>query len=190
MQQTADLSLTEIIRDTLLTRLFKDQKEFWFNKLNILAGNNAQFHGELVGTINWFGIHYLGKNWRGNYSVPFLDFTFLTLHPEYPDLEKDLLVVVAELSELETEEYEANRFLSGLVLFPAPVRVFQKILGKQLFSECKQELEQYLINSRNFTWDANSQVAIATYVEQHDYILKAMNQRLLVNLITRDHNRQ
>jgi hypothetical protein len=94
------------------------------------------------------------------------------------------------MSQLEIEEYEASRFLSGLVLFPAPIKTFRKVLGRQLFGECEQEIEEHLSNVINSPWDANAQAAITTYVAHHDYILKAMNQRLLINLITRDQIRQ
>jgi len=191
MPPTTEFSYAEIIRHTLLTHLYGDQELFWGFKLNEFAFINADYHNK---TGEWFGIHYLGKNWLGRdpwelYSEE--DAVFLTLHPEYePIIEKELLIIINELSQLEIEKYEASRFLSGLVLFPAPITVFQKVLGRQLFSECEKELEQYIINTSNFSWDTNSQAAIMTYVEQHEYILKAMNQRLLVNLITRDHNRQ
>ena len=193
MPPATRFSYAEIIRHTLLKHLYKDQEIFWENKLADIALTNAKYHNR---TGEQYGIHYLGKNWKGK-SLIFIDladedYVYLTLHDEYePIIEKELLIVVNELSQLEIEKYEASRFLSGLVLFPAPIDIFQKVLGRQLFSECEQELEQYILNTRSdFTWDANSQVAITTYIEQHDYILKAMNQRLLVNLITRDHNRQ
>jgi hypothetical protein len=188
MPQTVQLSLAEIIRDTLLNRLFKIQIKFWKKKLDPIINTNAANQG--VGLGNMLGIHYLGKNWRGSRFPAVTDCTYLPLASDSSEFEKELLMIVNELAQLEAEEYEASRFLSGLVLFPAPVEVFQKVLGRQLFSECEQEIQNNLLSAPNYTWDANAQNAIMTYVNHHDYILTTMNQRLLVNLITQDQTRQ
>ena len=112
--------------------------------------------------------------------------SYLTLHDEYaPEIEKELLIITNELAQLELEQYETSRFLSGLVLFPAPIEVFQTILGRELAQECEKELAN-ITTDPNYQWDCNAQAALTTYVAHHDYILKAMKQRLLLNMITRD----
>lgn len=181
---------TEIIRDTLLRALYAEQDRYWCLKLQDIVVENARYHER---TGEQYGIHYLGKDW---FPVPGIERTatepwdlihYLPLHPDYaPKIEQKLLEIVNEISLLETEQYECSRFLSGLVLFPAPLDVFAKVLGKQLFQECEKDLAQHVLDAPNYAWDSNAQAALTTYVAAHNYILKAMKQRLLINMITRD----
>jgi hypothetical protein len=194
MPQKIEYTQAEIIRDTLLRNLYAKQEKYWRTALRDIVITNANHHGR---TGERYGIHYLAQDWYPGAPVNKALFNeanlieYLPLHPEYAvEVEKELLTVVNELAQLELEEYECSRFLSGLVLFPAPIEVFHKILGTELFQECEKELAQHVINDPDYHWDANAQAALSTYVAQHDYILKAMKQRLLMNMITRDQIRQ
>ena len=186
-------SFREIFRAILLDRLFVPQREYWKTKLQDIIDTNRIMHGKRSN--HPYGIHYLNRNWEGNRENEWGEEPiFLSLHPEILHKEKEILEIVGQLAELETEEYEVNRFLSGLVLFPAPFKVFEKILGKQLSEEIssvtllRPGLQED--HEESMPWDENANSAIMTYVKQHDYVLKVMNQRLVINLITRDQIRQ
>lgn len=193
MPPNADHTYTEIIRDALLRVLYRKQEKYWRGKLLPIVLENAQYHNR---TGEVYGIHYLGQDWTTSITIAIpaerlIEVQYLPLHPDFaPKIEPELKLIVWELAQLELEEYECSRFLSGLVLFPAPIEVFAKILGKQLFQECEKELAQYVLNSPNYAWDSNAQAALTTYIAHHEYILKGMNQRLLMNMITRDQIRQ
>jgi hypothetical protein len=197
MPPGTNITNNEIIRVTVLRKLYLKQEKYWRTELKGIVLCNARYHNR---TAEKFGIHYLGKNWYPGrhldqaFDEAYHDVQYLTLHPGYiqhaPEIEKKLLSICNELAQLELEEYECGRFLSGLVLFPAPLDVFEQILGQEIFEECKRELAQQLNNAPNYSWDANAQAALTTYVAHHDYILKAMRQRLLMNMITRDQIRQ
>jgi hypothetical protein len=187
MPHEIEYAYTEIIRDTLLWALYADQDCYWSKKLAVIVVENARYHGR---TGESYGIHYLGKDW-----LPFVfesdSVQCLPLHPDYAlEIEQELLRIVNELAQLELEQYECSRFLSGLVLFPAPLDVFAKVLGSQLFQECEKDLAHHVSTAPNYSWDANTEAALATYIAAHQYILKAMKQRLLTNMITRDQIRQ
>ena len=184
-------SIRETFLMILLDRLFISQREFWRNKLQNFSNTNRIMHGRF--SDHAYGIHYLNRNWEGNSENLWTeDPIFLTIHPKLLDREKEILEIVGQLAVLETEEYEVNRFLSGLVLFPAPFRVLEKILGKELSTEIRSEfrikgsLNLQEVYEDSSPWDENADKAIMTYVNQHKYILTIMNQRLVTNMITQD----
>lgn len=189
-------SYREHFREVLLQHLYQPQETHWEKELQTLININTSCYGKL--TNPFIGIHYLNKNWSVIAKLDLnFNITYLTLHPDFLPKEAELLEVVGQLSELEAEKYEVSRFLSGLVLFPAPVKVLQDVLGKQLSQEiCSEFLtKQYLskeVDLREYyedlssAWDDNAQTALMTYVDQHKYLLKLVNQRLLINLISQD----
>jgi hypothetical protein len=195
MPPEIEFTYTEIIRDTLLRELYADQESYWCAQLQPLVTQNTAYHQRALSEL--YGIHYLGKDWypvpglNRIYTEPWELIYYLPLHPDLaPEIEPKLLFIINELSQLKLEEYECSRFLAGLVLFPAPLHVFAQVLGKQLFQKCEEDLAQHVMNNQEYAWDANTQAALTTYVAHHEYILKAMQQRLLINMITRDQIRQ
>jgi len=194
MRPTTEPSTREIFRAILLDHLFIPQREYWKTKLQSFIDTNRIYHGKRLN--HPYGIHYLNQNWEGNRENEWGEDTiFLSLHPEILDKEKEILEIVGQLSELEAEEYEVNRFLSGLILFSAPFEIFERVLGKQLSEEIRASIlavkpDLLEIHETRNPWDDNSKRALMTYVDQHEYVLKAMNQRLVINLITRDQIRQ
>lgn len=185
MEPETNPDFRSAMQHILLDRLFTLQTKFWKQELATIIAENAAHHGRRTGP---FAINYLGKNWiaediEAQVKNPHF---ILPLHTDYPELEKNMLRVTAELAELEIEEYEADRFLAGLILFPAPPSIFKKILGGQLSNEIHNLLEVNSHETTTHLWDENTQAALTTYTHQHAYILKAMNERILLNLITQD----
>lgn len=198
--QQGDKSYREIFREIILHHLYQPQEKYWTKELSKLILANTHYHGKSSEFIA--GIHYLNQNWSDitDYCTNNFEAVFLPLHPDFLLQENKLLEVVGQLSELEAEKYEISRFISGLILFPVPIKVLQNILGSQLSQEIGHEFltEQYFTGDAylgesfedpypyTVTWDDNTHTALTTYIDQHKYLLKVINQRLLINLISQD----
>lgn len=171
----------ERIKDSLMVKLYDAQLIYWNRKLIVLASKNTDCHGRT----GVYKIHYKGRNWdhqtmnfgeRGHSNL------FLRLHPDFPELEKEMEVIANEFEDLRDERYESERFLSGLVILPIPPHVFKDILGGTLYDVCSSYIER-LAEYTSIKWDTNTRVTVHTYCDSNKDILQTMNKRLIANLI-------
>lgn len=180
-------TIRECVRDGLLSQLYDDQYKYWHKQLNEIAQENSLTYGN---TKSPFGLFYLGKVWVGDpdylsgINKALYSFPLQTLGGE---LEKRLISVVAELSELDNEKYEVTRFISGLLSLAGNLHTILEHLGSQLYSICKEYLNGYqyiehLDESANLLKLSKHQIKL--YVEKHTYIIDSMRARLVLNLIS------
>lgn len=193
----------ETALENMISSLYGDHLQFWFNQLKPLIIENSQLQGH-VGfsareAIN-YGIFYACRAWvnpqfKESYSFEYAltnrngeGFEIVPLCPDNPDLETRLIRVTANLGELDIEIYEAKRFLGSLLQFPAPESVYQDILGTILFDQLAQPFHVLDQKRANITgkWNAHYQIALDTFTKEHDFIVNQMCSRILTNLMTAD----
>lgn len=183
---STDLNTREQVIDLIHNDLYAPHWKFWHKKLKTLIEQNGDFHGR-PRQINQ-GIFYAGQAWfiPTYVLVDASEFDIIPLHPEYPNLEKDAIKITANLSELDIETYEVKRFLAGLMLFPAPQDVMKTLLGSALYGRIGKFYQTLDGENKRHVWNDAVSTAFHAYAKEHDYLINAMCQRVMMNLITRD----
>jgi len=188
----------KIIKDTLMTKLFNKQLLFWNNKLHDISYDNAKSFGRLVSSNieneNWWEylIFYRNRKWHPVYLDTMNDpetAQCLPLNEDQPNFTKRMNRIADELTELREEIYEAERFLSGLVLFNAPPNIFKKIMGDTLFGAIKKELDESTYTVTYTHPDSipavmDAEFSLQVYADTNVRIIQAMNERIVLNLLT------
>lgn len=178
------------IKLKLMELLYQEQMKYWNTRLMRVSRMNKQAHGRWD-RLN-YAVYFNDKVWRPEH----LDWTkndesayCLELHPSNPELAAEMRIISEELGEIEEERYEADRFLSGLVLFKCPPNVFHQVLGDTLYAPCRREFEEFCSQYPTSGWDRNGEFSMNIFVEKNKNIITAMKERLLVNLVTKDERR-
>jgi len=192
---TTNLACRETIINSIIEQLYRPHWNYWHKNLGTIIQENKDYHGR-KGNKEDFGIYYAGKAW----FIPKLirtgegplgsetasEFNILPMHNKYPDMEKRLIKVTSNIAELDVETYEVNRFLAGLLLFPAPLELLETILGPSLYSHIGQCLEELTEDLKQHIWNDHTEIALQTYAKEHDYLIDAMCQRVMMSLIIGD----
>lgn len=168
--------------------LYKPHLDFWNKKLATVILKNLQYHGRGNSDplVRQTGIFYANEPW----FIPVFgrseayEFDIVPLHPEATDLEEDLIKITANLGELDVEIYEVRRFLAGLFMFAAPLEEFENLFGHSLFNKISEPLRHMTQDYRNRVWNDGMKKSFKTYTEEHDYLITAMCQRIMMNLLT------
>lgn len=179
-----------IIKGSLMSRLYEAQMEYWNLRLKKLSQKNAQSFGR--SDDDNYAIYFENRKWKAE----FLDWTdnestmfCLPLNPECPELKEDMEEIALQFGNLREEKYEADRFLAGLMLFRVPARAFRKILGSTLYTACKPHMENAVDSATGrpyyeVEWDEGTKKSLITYMKKNMRIVRAMQERVLFNLIT------
>jgi hypothetical protein len=182
--EVTTVNFREKIRDILMDRLYSSQLAYWEHQVDVFAKKNATRHGHALidDESVCYGVNYLGKNW-GSQDDHTVTLFSLPLAEEGGEDEEEFLEMTIELGELEAESYIAGRFLANLVMHDASPEAFEEALGRSLFGECSEvlDIQKQLVDR---IWNENALISFKTYVEEHEYIIKAMNERLMMNLLT------
>ena len=177
-----NLTDKEILVNATIRALYFEHHEFWLKRLTHLIAKNNESLGKAIHPREG-AIHYAGKVWFRPWmeATEPDDFQISQVHPEH---EKECIEITAELGELEVEQYEVERFMSGLLLFEAPVFEIKKALGAELIDEIERSEKVSFDSLGNSAGVLNNQtMALHVYVNQHQYIIDAMNERILGNMI-------
>jgi len=177
-----------VMKELLMTQLYKLQIEYWNKAFNIVADKNAQNHGRC----ERYNVYYNNKRYYPLVfewcDEPINPNQFcLPMHTDFPEELEDMKEIASEMDEITDEKYETERFLAGLITFPAPPEIFAEILGDTLYSTIAGEMEEHAANYEYSSfWNARQEVSLRTFMENKNYIVQAMRQRILLNLITLD----
>lgn len=190
---TTDLNLRELVIDKIIQNLYSPHWNYWFKKLAIIIAKNCDAQNRQGTTpLTTFGIFYAGQSWYlpifehpilGKMVIEESSVEILQLSPDVPGLEKDLLQTTINLSELDVETYEVKRFLAGLLLFPAPGSIMEALLGSALYGRIKGHYQELAGENANHIWNDATAFAFHTYAKEHDYLIDAMCQRVMMNLL-------
>ncbi len=169
-----------LIKDTLMLKLYQQQILKWNKALYVLGQKNASTYSNIdLHTI--YSIQYKGHIYTPEGSdKTWLESKYVcSLNPNYSQFVEKMERIAYELNSMKTERYESERFLSGFVLFTATPATYERILGTILYSAIKLILEehQWLVNN------AEEDRSINTYARHNKFIIKTMQERLLLNLI-------
>lgn len=169
-----------------MRKLYTDQLRYWNGELAQLSKDNADSLGR-----GFDGYHYAIFWNNKSYAPEKLDWTpsiekayCLPLNPRLPKLASRMQRIAEEYEELCDERYEAERFLSNLMLFSAPPKRLRKILGRTLYKVCEKNVERYCSGFSDRDWALNNEFSLKTFVENNQSIIKAMNARVIINLVT------
>jgi hypothetical protein len=172
----------EILINATLKCLYAEQHSFWERRLTQLISKNLHTLGRKDHP-RACAIHYAGRIW----FRPWMDkenandFLVSRVHSEH---EKEAIEVTSELAELENEQYEVSRFMSGLLLFQAPVLEIKRALGIELVNEIEQREKVSFDSLVCSTGVLNNQTAaLKIFVNNHDYVVEMMTERILANMI-------
>jgi len=176
-----------VAKTALMKRLYQTQLMYWNRRLSQLSLRNAVSLGRK--DPEKYSIYFNNRRWcpstlsdlgREGHTAYCIE-----LNPEMPDYHQEMTLISEELLTLINERYEADRFLSGLLLFHAPPSKIERILGATLYAVCSKEI---LAHTKETPEDPEPLVGLSLqdYIEANKSILRAMNQRLLINLIDQD----
>ena len=184
---STDLNIREKIVDQILASLYTPHWKYWYTKLSALIAENKEFHGR-EGNPRTFGIHYAGKAWFTPYAgrPDANHYSILPLHPDYPAMEKIAVKITAGLGLLDVEFYEVKRFLVGFLQFPAPMSVVEDKLGSALFGRIGRHIRNLETENQQHIWNNCTRTSFDDYLEEYDYLIKSMCQRVMMNLIAQD----
>lgn len=165
-------------------RLYKEHFKYWQNKLERLIIDNCLLHDHIYGQT---GINYAGRNWvvenrfQDKPTTPINEYACWPVHPKLD--QKELVEVTANLGEMEVEMHEGKRFLSGLILYPAPADKFQKILGDVLYLPASKEFEDLAKLRDKDEWTPLAEENMDEFAKYADFVIDAMAERVLLNMI-------
>jgi len=181
----------EDLKDNLISRIYTDPITIWNDSYMRLCFENATSYGRP----DFHRIYDEGKLWdflllAWHTTSPYtwdelgVANNKLVLNPNFPEFRKKMDILKKEYKELEVEKYEAERFFSGLVLFAAPPRIFKEILGDSLYRYCKTDIINISVAEQSEEWNRNAEKAIMTFAKPNKYIVKNMQERMVLNLIS------
>lgn len=176
------LSEREVLINATMKCLYEGQWEFWQKRLTQLIQKN-------LNTLNrndhprQCAIHYAGRIWFRPWMEKTEQKDFL-VHRVHPEHEKEAIEVTSEIAELENEKYVVARFMSSLLLFPAPALEIKKALGPELVEEIESR-EKVSFDSLHASAGVmdNQTMALRSFVSEHEFIVDMMTERILANMI-------
>lgn len=174
------------IKQAIMTNLYWKQLEYWNDRLVNLSHRNAELYNRNDGAP--YAIHFRNRRWAPT-GLHWDDFeqiggTVAYCLPLKPELREEMKEIADEFEALCDEKYEAERFLSNLVLFSIPPKRYRAIIGRTLYRLIQQTVEDFCQNFTDADWELNSEYSLREYVENNREIITKMNERVMINLVT------
>jgi len=181
-----------IVKDGLFDRLYRPQLIYWNNRLRALSQKNVACYAREDEAFNLNDQSFVAIFYEGD------TFTLLPLDqdedPVSPyclelfggnkSLVDEFMIVAEEIQKLNRERYEAQRFLAGLMMFDPPPVKLATILGDGLNRVCQNVIRDYGWKIENMQWEPQEPAALETYLSEQQSIIIAMQERMLLNMIT------
>ena len=181
-----------VFKDALFTNLYVRQIEYWNKRLRAASEKNISCYSredegfgmdDSIFVSIFFNnetISLLPVDEDDDYVCPYC----LELYESDPDLIKEVTVIAREMTKLKTERYVAQRFLAGLAMFDPPPVKLEEILGDGLTRICHNAFRSNDLNPDTMLWDTPEPVALETFISEQQDIITAMQERMLLNMIT------
>lgn len=181
-----------VLKDGLFERLYKPQLEYWNSRLRKISERNVAAYAREDEAFNLDDRSFVAVFYDGEaYTLLPLDEDddpmspyCLELFPDDPLLVEEMELIAGEIHKLRQERYEAQRFLSGLMLFEPPPARLELILGDGLSSLCQNIIRENGWAANEMLWDQREPAALDTFLSEQQSIISAMQQRMLLNMIT------
>jgi hypothetical protein len=178
------------IKEGLFERLYRPQLEYWNKRLRQFSERNVAAYAREDEDFNmddqsFVAIFYEGETFNllpldedDDPRSPYC----LELCENKPGLAEEMAIIAGEIRKLRRERYEAQRFLAGFMLFDPPPEKLEQILGDGLFRICHTILSKK--KWTHLSWDLREPEAFQTFVTEQQSIITAMQERMLLNMIT------
>lgn len=181
-----------VLKDGLFEKLYLPQLEYWNKRLREFSDKNVAAYAREDEAFNLDDQSFVAIFFEGeSFNLLPLDQDDDPVSPyclELYDGDKDLVaeftVIAEEIHKLNRERYEAQRFLSGLMIFEPPPKLVIDLVGDGLGRICENVLRSYGWNIDEMKWDPHEPAALETFLAEQKPIIEAMQQRMLLNLIT------
>ena len=181
-----------VVKDGLFDNLYRPQLEYWNKRLRELSDKNVACYAREDEAFNLDDQSFVAIFYEGDtFALLPLDEDddpvspyCLELYGGDPALVEEFSVVAGEIQKLKRERYEAQRFLAGLMMFDPPPAMLEKILGDGLGTVCQNVIRERGWASSEMLWDPHEPAALETFLEEQQSIITAMQQRMLLNMIT------
>jgi len=181
-----------VVKDGLFERLYTPQLHYWNKRLRSLSERNVACYAREDEAFNLNDQSFVAIFYDGD------TFTLLPLdddeEPASPyclelfgndkELADEFSIVAEEIQKLNRERYEAQRFLAGLMLFDPPPSKLNTILGDGLSRVCHNVIRDYGWSTDQMQWEPHEPAALETFLSEQQSIITAMQERMLLNMIT------
>lgn len=181
-----------VVKEALFANLYLRQIEYWNNRLRKISDMNVECYSRADPAFNGNDQNFVSLFYDGevfgllapdeddDQPSPYC----LELYAGDPVLEAEMETLGHELRKLKKERYVAQRFLAGLTIFEPPPEQLEQILGEGLYRICHNALSHGIVNYAPLTWPVSEPEALETFVSEQQHIIKAMQERVLLNMIT------
>jgi hypothetical protein len=192
-----------LFKDALFENLYVRQIDYWNRRLHKASYKNVMCYSREDSAFNNDDRSFVGLFYDGEVFglLPHDDDDTvispycLEVYQGDPELIEEVCMLASQLRKFKKERYIAERFLAGLSMFEPPPQVLAKILGDGLYRICHNALVQRgnytevsgTVISTNFVdmhWPVSEPEALKTYVNQQQPIITAMQERVMLNMIT------
>lgn len=182
-----------IFKEALYSNLYVRQIEYWNKRLRKVSEKNVECYSREDSAFNtgddrtFVALYYDGEVFNlltedndQDYRSPYC----LEVYQGDPELLDDMECLCTELRKLKKEQYVAERFLASLTIFEPPPKILHKILGDGLYRICHNALSDGTVNYIDMDWKVSEPEALKTFVNEQRPIITAMQERVLLNMIT------
>jgi hypothetical protein len=181
-----------VVKDGLFNRLYRPQLEYWNKRLRALSERNVACYAREDEALNLDDWSFASIFYEGDtFGLLPLDEDedpvsayCLELYAGDQNLVDEFIVAAGEIQKLKRERYEAQRFLAGLMMFDPPPAKLATILGDGLNRICQNVLRERGWCSTEMQWDPHEPAELETFLNEQQGIITAMQERMLLNMIT------
>lgn len=181
-----------VVKDGLFDRLYRPQLEYWNKRLRVISDKNIAAYARCDDAFNaddhsFVSIFFDGETFGllpldedDDPTSPYC----LELYDKDPELVQEMQIVAHEIHKLKRERYESQRFLAGLMLFDPPPAKLASVLGDGLTRICHNVIRENDWALTEMQWQVSEPDALETFLEEQKPIITAMQERMLLNMIT------
>ena len=183
-----------LFKDALFENLYGRQITYWNNRLQKISDLNIAAYARedelFAGDTNFAGIFYDGEV----FNLMLFDedeeeptHYCLEVYND-PFIIEEMKLLAVSLRKFKKERYIAQRFLASLTMFEPPPPILEEILGEGLYRICNSAFQKVTpeayIPYSEITWPVKQPEALKTFVTEQKDIITAMQERVLLNMIT------
>ena len=180
LRASTEFSSSESVIANIIDTLYLPHDKYWRKKLQTLLLECLYVaQAPVPDAPDCLALSYAGQYWPVDIKADSVNTTAVFIPEDNPELEKQAIKIVSNLEELNMEMYEVQRFLAGVLLFPAPLEVLKETFGNSLFGRIKK-----FFAPTQFTWGENEKAIYLDYIEEHGYLIDSMCQRIMISMMS------
>jgi hypothetical protein len=184
-----------LFKEAIYYNLYTRQVDYWNKRLQEVSIKNVACYVREDPDFNtgdsrtFVGIWYDGESFTlltpdndDDWNSPYC----LEAYEEDKELLDEIKCLCSQLRKLEEERYLAERFLASLTMFEPPPKILKKILGDGLYRICHNAFSNpgLDVDISNLDWQVSEPEALKTFVNEQQSTIKAMQDRVMLNMIT------